>query len=81
VGIFNLRIYVAVTSPYPRDQGVIGTLKVHGTRGTLGEGILKVSSGSLIVLKGTQRNNLYYLKGGLVTENLTVSKYLKDDST
>ena len=30
----------------------VGALKVQGLRGTLGEGVLKISSGSLIVLKG-----------------------------
>ena len=38
-------------------------------------------SGSLVVLKGIRRNNLYYLKGSTITENLTASKYLEGDST
>ena len=29
-----------------------GTLEVHGLRETLGEGVLKISNGSLVVLKG-----------------------------
>jgi len=36
----------------------VGALKVEGLRGTLGEGVLKMSSGSLMVLKGIRRNNL-----------------------
>ena len=39
-----------------------------------------MSSGSLIVLKGIRRNNLYYLKGSAVTRNLVASELLKDDS-
>jgi len=39
-----------------------------------------MSSGSLIVLKGIQCNNLYYLKGSAVTKNLAASEYLDDDS-
>ena len=39
-----------------------------------------MSSGSLVVLKGIRRNNLYYLKGSVVTKNLTTSEYLVDDS-
>ena len=31
---------------------LIGALKAQGLRGTLGEGVLKMSSDSLIVLKG-----------------------------
>jgi len=38
-------------------------------------------SGSLVVLKGIRRNNLYYLKGSAVTENLTASECLDGDST
>ena len=36
---------------------------------------------SLVVLKGTRRNNLYYLKGNAVIDNLTASECLDDDST
>ena len=38
-------------------------------------------SGSLVDLKGIRRNNLYYLKGSTVTENLVASEYLDVDST
>ena len=59
----------------------IGALEAHGLKRTLGEGVLKMSSGSLVVLKGIRCNNLYYLKGSAVTENLTTSGHLEDDST
>ena len=49
----------------------VGPLEAQDLRGTLGEGVLKISSGSLVVLKGIQSNNLYYLKDSSVTENLT----------
>ena len=42
-----------------------GALEVEGLRGTLGEGVLKMSSGSLIVLKGIRHNNVYYLMGSV----------------
>jgi len=38
----------------------IGALKAEGLRGTLGEGVLKMSSSSLVVLKGIRRNNITY---------------------
>ena len=41
----------------------VGALETQGLRETLGEGILKMFSSSLVVLKGIRRNNLYYLKG------------------
>jgi len=46
-----------------------------------GEGVLKIFSGLLVVLKGTQCNNLYYLKGSAVTEKLTALEHLDDKST
>jgi len=44
----------------------VGALKVESLRETLGEGVLKISSGSLLVLKGIRRNNVYYLIGSAV---------------
>jgi len=60
---------------------LVRALKEQDLRGTLGEGVFKMSSGSLVILKGNQRNNLYYLKGNVVTGNVVASKYLKDDCT
>ena len=45
----------------------VGDLKVGDLRGTLGEGILKMSSSSLVVLKGIRHNNVYCLMGSAVT--------------
>jgi len=59
----------------------VGALEEHGLRGALGESVLKMSSGSLVVLKGIRCNNLYYLKGNAITENLIASEHLEDDST
>jgi len=44
----------------------VRALESEGLRRTLGEGVLKMSSGSLIVLKGI-RCNVYYLLGSAVT--------------
>ena len=57
----------------------VGALEAEGLRGTLGKGILKMSSGSLVVLKGTKRN-VYYLMDSAVTE-LASSRQLDGDST
>jgi len=45
----------------------IGALEVEGLRWTIGEGVLKMSSGSLVILKGIRRNNVYYLMSSVVT--------------
>ena len=57
----------------------VGVLKAEGLKGTLGEGILKMSSGSLVLLKGIRRN-VYYLMGSVVT-GLASSRQLDGDST
>jgi len=59
----------------------IEALEAQGLRKTLGEGVLKMSSGSFVVLKGIRYNNLYYLKGSAAYENFAVSVNLEDDST
>ena len=48
----------------------VGGLETQGLRETLGEGILKMFSDSLVILKGIRRNNLYYLRGSAVIRNL-----------
>jgi len=45
----------------------IRALEAEGLKETLGEDTLKMSSGSLVVLKGITRN-VYYLMGSAVTE-------------
>ena len=45
----------------------VGALEAEGLRETLGEGVLKMSSGSLVVLKGIRCNTVYYLMGSTVT--------------
>ena len=58
----------------------IRALEAQDLRGTLEEGVLKMFRGSLVILKSIRRNNLYYLKGCAVIENLIASEYLDDDS-
>ena len=58
----------------------VGVLEAQSLRVTLEECVLKMFSGSLVVLKGIQHNSLYYLKGSAITENLTASEQLDDDS-
>ena len=58
----------------------VGVLEAEGLRGTLGEGVLKTSSSSLVILKDIRGNNMYYLMGSAVTK-LTSSERLDGDST
>jgi len=57
----------------------LGALEEQGQRGTLEKCVLKMFRGSLVILKGIRRNNLYYLKGS--AKNLVASEDLDGDST
>ena len=55
---------------------LVGALEVQGLRGTLGEGVLKMSRGSLVILKSIRCNNLYYLMGSVVTELISSGSWM-----
>ena len=59
----------------------VGALEAQSLKRTLGEGIIKMFSGSLVVLKGIRYNNLYYLKGNAVTGDLAASEHLDENFT
>ena len=40
--------------------------------------VLKITKGSMVVMKGVRRNNLYYLKGSTVTGRVETSIFLDD---
>ena len=48
---------------------------------TLENGILKITKGSMIVMKDARDRNLYYLKGSIVTGVMTALVDLDDDAT
>ena len=45
----------------------VGTLKTLGHAVSVRDGVLKITRGSMVVMKGVRRNNLYYLMGGTIT--------------
>jgi len=51
----------------------VGALKTLGLEVSIKDEILKMTKGSLVVLKGIRRNNLYYLKGSTVTGQVAAS--------
>jgi len=57
----------------------VRVLEAEGLRGTLGEGVLKMSRGLLVVLKDSRCNKVYYLMGSVVTE-LASSRQLDGNS-
>ena len=59
----------------------LGALKTLGLEVSIKDGVLKMTKGSMVVLKGVRRNNLYYLKGSTVTGQVATSTDTDDDST
>jgi len=45
----------------------VGTLEELDLVVSIRDGVLKMIKGSMVVMKGVRRNNLYYLKGSTVT--------------
>ena len=59
----------------------VGVLKALGLEVSIRDGILKMISSSMVVLKGVRRNNLYYLKGSKITEKIVTSTNSDNDYT
>ena len=59
----------------------IGTLETLGLEVSIKNGVLKMTKGSMVVLRGVHWNNLYYLKGCNVTRQVATSTDTDDDST
>ena len=51
----------------------VGILEALGHGVSIRDGVLNMTRGSIVVLKGVRRNNLYYLMGSTVTERMTTS--------
>jgi len=56
-------------------------LKVLGLEVSLRDGVIKMIKGSIVVLKGVQRNNLYYLKNSMATGQVATSTKSDNDYT
>ena len=59
----------------------VGALKILGLKVSIKDEILKMTKGSMVVLKGVHQNNLYYLKGSTVTGQVATFTDTDDDST
>ena len=51
----------------------VGALEVLGHGVSIRDGVLKMTRDSMVVLKGIQRNNIYYLMGSTVTGRVDTS--------
>ena len=59
----------------------VGAVESKGLKGTLENGILKVTKGTMVVMKGIRNMNLYYLKSSTVTGILTIVVNSDEDAT
>ena len=57
----------------------VGDLEALGLVISIRDGVLKMIKGSMVVMKGVRRDNLYYLKGSTVTGQVETSSS-SDDS-
>jgi len=68
-------------SQFKKNLILVGVLKILGLEVSIRDDILKMTKGSMVVLKGVRRNNLYYLKGSIVTDQVVTFTDSDDDST
>jgi len=59
----------------------VGALEALGLGISGRDGILKMLRGSMVVMKGIRRNNLYYLKDNMDTWQVVTSNSSDDDCT
>ena len=59
----------------------VGALKTLGLVVSIRDGVLKMIKGTMVVMKGIHRNNLYYLKGSIVTGHVKTFISSDDVST
>ena len=59
----------------------VDVLKILGLELFIKDGVLKMTRGSMVVLKGVRRNNLYHLKGSMITGQVATSINSDDDCT
>jgi len=62
-----------------RNHISVGDLEILGLVVSIKDGVLKITKGSIVVLKAVRQNNLYYLKGSTVTGQVATSTDSDDD--
>ena len=59
----------------------VGTLKTLGLVVSIRDSVLKMTKGSMVVMKGVHWNNLYYLKGSTIISQVETSSSSDDGCT
>jgi len=60
---------------------LVGALEALGHAISVRDGVFKITRGSMVVMKGVRRNNLYYLMGSAVTGRVATSISSDGDCT
>ena len=63
-----------------RNLIFVGALKTLVLELSIKDGILKMTKGSMVILKGVRQNNLYYFKDSTVKGQVATSTDTDDDS-
>lgn len=53
--------------PWLKNLILVGALESKGLKVTMENGVLTITKGSMVVIKGVRNNNLYDLKGSTMT--------------
>ena len=64
-----------------RNLIFVGSLKALDLEVSIGDSVLKMTRGLMVILKGVRRNNLYYLKSSTVIGQVTTSTNSYNDCT
>ena len=67
--------------PQKKNIISIGAVESKGFKVMVENGILKITKGSLVMMKGVRNKNWYYLKGSTVTGALVAVVDSDDDAT
>ena len=90
IGSVRIRMYdgvvrelkeVRFVSQLTKNIISLGTLEAAGYRVILEDATVKVTKGSMVVMRGVRENYLYYLKGKTVTGGLAASITTEEDTT
>ena len=79
-GSARVPIDVRYVSKLKKNLISLGALESKGLDVIIRDGVLKVISSTLMVMKGTRRNNLYYYNGSTMTKVVATISNSNEDS-
>ena len=80
-GVIRDLTYVRYAPQMKKNIISVGVMDSKGLKITMENGILKITKGFMVIMKGERDRNLYYLKVNTVTCALTASVESDDDTT